>query len=103
MNTASLGRFAFVDAGDQEIITIEDRGSGVLAIVGVKTRNVIRLTAPVRGAQGFARVHYAGKTGVCYDIGGAEVTRNLIVAAHNRGVAVAVTTGSYLFVTLDIA
>jgi hypothetical protein len=98
-----LGRFAFADASGQEIIAIEDRGSGVFAIVGVRTQNIVRLTAPVRGTQGFARVKYAGNTGVCHDKGGAEVTRRLIVAAHNRGMAVAVTTGDYLFVTLNIA
>jgi hypothetical protein len=98
-----LVRFAFFDEAGQEIIAIESRGSDMFAIVGVRSEKKVRLAAPVRGSPGFARVEYAGKTGVCRAIGGADVTRRLIVAAHNRGVAAAVTMGHYLFVVLHIA
>lgn len=99
-------RFAFCKDG-QEIIAIEDRSKGVFSIVGVptlmNTESTVTLVAPVAGKFGFARASYKGKTGVCFHTDGAEVTRRLIVAAHNSGRAAAVIEGNYLFIDLVIA
>lgn len=104
---ATLIRFSFVDDAGNEIIAIEDRGDYVFALVAdVRRRTSVKLIAPVRGTHGFARAEYNNKTGICRDTGGAEATRRVIAAVHNRHidqVSEFGEFGKYLFLTIEMS
>ena len=95
----------FVDISGHVVLSLEVREKNKIALIGTKSasNNKVQISAPaVENNDGFARIVYGNKIGICRTKKGIEATRSFLVSLHNRQLANVELLHGYLITTLGI-